>query len=163
MTAVLEILEAREQDVDHIMTFIQELAEYEREPDAVIATHDDLHRALFNENPNVFAVVCWEGGSPIGFALYFFNFSTWLGRNGLYLEDLYVTPSHRGKGAGKQLLSHLANIAVKKGCGRFEWSVLDWNQPAIEFYESFGAKPQSEWTTYRLTGKALEDLAATAC
>jgi len=116
VTAVLEILEAREQDVDHIMTFIQELADYEREPDAVIATHDDLHRALFNENPNVFAVVCWEGGSPIGFALYFFNFSTWLGRNGLYLEDLYVTPSHRGKGAGKQLLSHLANIAVKKGC-----------------------------------------------
>ena len=104
--------------------------------------------------------MCRDGDIPIGFALYFYNFSTWLGRHGLYLEDLYVTPEHRGKGAGKALLQHLAGIAVAEGCGRFEWSVLDWNQPAIDFYESMGAKPQSEWVGYRLTGEALQALAS---
>lgn len=142
------------------MRFIQELAEYEREPDAVLATAHDLHAALFCDNPKVFCVICREGNEAIGFALFFFNFSTWLGRYGLYLEDLYVTPEHRGKGAGKKLLAHLAATAVAKGCGRFEWSVLDWNQPAINFYESVGARPQSEWTTYRLTGHALHELAS---
>ena len=104
--------------------------------------------------------MCYDRDTPIGFALYFYNFSTWLGRHGLYLEDLYVTPEHRGKGAGKALLKHLARIAVAEGCGRFEWSVLDWNQPAIDFYESMGAKPQSEWVGYRLTGDALRALAS---
>ena len=162
MNSDFRLLAAREQDVHHIMRFIQELADYEREPDAVVASEQDLHTALFRDNPNVFAVICWEGETAVGFALYFFNFSTWLGKNGLYLEDLYVTPSHRGKGAGKKLFSHLAQIAVDNDCGRFEWSVLDWNQPAIDFYESFGARPQSEWTTYRLTGTSLEDLANSA-
>lgn len=159
MTMNLQIAAAKPDDVGHIMRFIQELADYEREPDAVVATADDLHTALFCSNPKVFCVICWEGDEAIGFALYFFNFSTWLGRHGLYLEDLYVTPARRGNGAGKKLLAHLAAIAVAQGCGRFEWSVLDWNQPAIDFYESVGARPQSEWTTYRLTGNALLGLA----
>lgn len=159
MSGTFQITIAREQDVTQILTFIQELAVYEREPDAVVATHDDLCKALFGPAPKVFAVLCWEDDTPVGFALYFFNFSTWLGQHGIYLEDLYVTPSFRGRGAGKLLLQHLAGIAVAEGCGRFEWSVLNWNKPAIDFYESVGARPQSEWMVYRLTGQALEDLA----
>jgi GNAT superfamily N-acetyltransferase len=155
----IDIASARPEDVPQIHAFVTELAIYEREPDAVLATEQDFHRVLFGESPRAFAVMCREGQTPIGFALYFYNFSTWLGRHGLYLEDLYVTPEHRGKGAGKALLQHLARIAVAEGCGRFEWSVLDWNQPAIDFYESMGAKPQSEWIGYRLTGDALNALA----
>lgn len=146
-------------DIPRILAFIRELAEYEREPDAVVASEADLKAALFGEAPRVFAVLCWDRDKPVGFALYFFNFSTWLGRHGLYLEDLYVTPDERGRGAGKLLLRHLARVAVAEGCGRFEWSVLDWNQPAIDFYQSFGAVPQSEWTIYRLHGAALERFA----
>ena len=155
----IDIAPARPEDVPQIHAFVTELAIYEREPDAVLATEEDFHRVLFCESPRAFAVMCRDGQTPIGFALYFYNFSTWLGRHGLYLEDLYVTPEHRGKGAGKALLQHLARIAVAEGCGRFEWSVLDWNQPAIDFYESMGAKPQSEWIGYRLTGDALAALA----
>lgn len=158
MSAPLTIQPARPNDIGQMMQFIQDLADYEKEPDAVVATAADLQRELFNESPRVFAVICWDGDEAVGFALYFFNYSTWLGRQGLYLEDLYVDPKHRGRGAGKALLTHLAQIAVAEGCGRFEWSVLDWNQPAIDFYESLGARPQSEWTTYRLTGDALAAL-----
>jgi GNAT superfamily N-acetyltransferase len=156
----ISIAPATPKDVTQIWQFVVELAIYEREPDAVIATKEDFHRVLFCESPRAYAVMCRDGDVPIGFALYFYNFSTWLGRHGLYLEDLYVTPEHRGKGAGKALLQHLAGIAVAEGCGRFEWSVLDWNQPAIDFYESMGAKPQSEWVGYRLTGEALQALAS---
>ena len=156
----ISIAPATPEDVPQIWQFVVELAIYEREPDAVIATKEDFHRVLFCESPRAYAVMCRDGDVPIGFALYFYNFSTWLGRHGLYLEDLYVTPEHRGKGAGKALLQHLAGIAVAEGCGRFEWSVLDWNQPAIDFYESVGAKPQSEWVGYRLTGEALQALAS---
>jgi GNAT superfamily N-acetyltransferase len=162
VSGTFQITIAREQDVAQIMTFIQELAVYEREPDAVVATHDDLRKALFGPAPKVFAILCWEDDTPIGFALYFFNFSTWLGQHGIYLEDLYVTPSSRGRGAGKLLLQHLAGIAVAEDCGRFEWSVLNWNKPAIDFYESVGARPQSEWMVYRLAGQALEDFACGA-
>ncbi len=156
----ISIVPATPEDVTQIWQFVVELAIYEREPDAVIATKEDFHRVLFCESPRAYAVMCRDGDIPIGFGLYFYNFSTWLGRHGLYLEDLYVTPEHRGKGAGKALLKHLAGIAVAEGCGRFEWSVLDWNQPAIDFYESMGAKPQSEWVGYRLTGEALDALAS---
>jgi GNAT superfamily N-acetyltransferase len=156
----ISIAPATPEDVPQIWQFVVELAIYEREPEAVIATKEDFHRVLFCESPRAYAVMCRDGDIPIGFALYFYNFSTWLGRHGLYLEDLYVTPEHRGKGAGKALLQHLAGIAVAEGCGRFEWSVLDWNQPAIDFYESVGAKPQSEWVGYRLTGEALQALAS---
>jgi GNAT superfamily N-acetyltransferase len=153
------ITEALPDDLGIILGFIQELADYEREPDAVIATVDDLRAALFCEQPKVFAVICRDAEKPVGFALYFFNFSTWLGQHGVYLEDLYVTPAQRGRGAGKALLRHLARIAVDNNCGRFEWSVLDWNEPAIRFYESLGARPQSEWITYRMTGAELNALA----
>ena len=156
----ISIAPATPEDVPQIWQFVIELAIYEREPEAVIATKEDFHRVLFCESPRAYAVMCRDGDIPIGFALYFYNFSTWLGRHGLYLEDLYVTPEHRGKGAGKALLQHLAGIAVAEGCGRFEWSVLDWKQPAIDFYESMGAKPQSEWVGYRLTGEALQALAS---
>ena len=119
-----------------------------------------IRDSLFGEGSSSHALVCERDGQPIGYAVYFFNYSTWLGKHGLYLEDLYISPEARGGGAGKALLQHLARIAVARDCGRFEWSVLDWNSPAIAFYQSFGARPQDEWTTYRLTGQALRDFAA---
>lgn len=149
---------ARVEDVPVIAGLIRELAIYEREPDAVVATEDDLRRALFGPSPAVFAHVAEEDGTVVGYALWFLTYSTWLGRHGIYLEDLYVTPAHRGRGHGKALLTELAAIAVRRGHGRVEWSVLDWNRPAIDFYESIGAIPMDEWTGYRLTGPALEKL-----
>jgi GNAT superfamily N-acetyltransferase len=119
-----------------------------------------IQASLFGAGSTAHALICERDGQPIGYAVYFFNYSTWLGQHGLYLEDLYISPEQRGGGAGKALLRHLAQLAVSRGCGRFEWAVLDWNQPAIDFYLSFGAKPQDEWTTYRLTGQALRDFAA---
>ena len=119
-----------------------------------------IRDSLFAEGSTAHGLICDNDGQPIGYAVYFFNYSTWLGKHGLYLEDLYVSPEARGLGAGKALLRHLAQLAVARDCGRFEWSVLYWNTPAIDFYESFGARPQSEWTTYRLTGQALLDFAA---
>lgn len=162
MQPSFQITPAEPEDVTTILHFITELAVYEREPDAVVATEQSLVDALFCASPKVFALICREHDIAVGFALYFFNYSTWLGQHGLYLEDLYVTPEYRGRGAGKQLFQHLAGIAVDENCGRFEWSVLNWNQPAIDFYESFGAKPQSEWVGYRMTGEALSALADSA-
>jgi GNAT superfamily N-acetyltransferase len=146
-------------DVGTILRFVRELAEYEREPDAVVATEPMLAEALFGHRSAAEAVIAEAAGAPIGFALFFHNFSTWTGRRGLYLEDLYVTPEARGSGAGRALLAHLAGVALDRGCARFEWSVLDWNAPAIAFYRKIGAEPMAEWTTQRVTGDALRALA----
>ncbi|MFU8765005.1 MAG: GNAT family N-acetyltransferase [Haliea sp.] len=159
MSALL-IRQAQPQDCALILRFVRDLALYEKALNEVTATEENLRGLLFAEHPRVFALICELDGEAAGFALYFYNFSSWLGRLGLYLEDLYVDPAQRGRGAGKALLQHLAKQAVAEGCGRFEWNVLDWNEPAIQFYESFGARPQSEWVGYRLAGKALEDFAA---
>ena len=154
-----DIRPATYADVATILRFIRELAAYEREPDAVEATDASLALALFGEHPAAEAVIAEHGGEPVGFALFFHNFSTWTGRRGLYLEDLYVTPDARGQGAGRALLVHLARLALDRGCGRFEWSVLDWNTPAIDFYRKIGAVPMKEWTIQRVTGDALVALA----
>ena len=155
----VEIRQATIEDSALIHKFVIELATYEKAEHEVLATVADIENALFGDNTTTKAVICYFNNEPIGFAVYFFNFSTWLGKHGLYLEDLYVTQKYRGVGAGKALLKYLANIAISKKCGRFEGKVLDWNEPAIQFYESIGAKPQNEWIGYRLTGKALEDFA----
>ena len=151
-------------DVPEILALISELAEYERALDQAVATEEQLHAALFGPAPTVYAhmAVDAESGRPVGFALWFLTFSTWLGRNGIYLEDLYVRPEYRGAGHGRALLTELARIAVERGYQRVEWQVLNWNEPSIAFYKSLGAFPQDEWTTYRLTGGALGDLAARA-
>lgn len=158
----VQIRPAAPADVPAMFRFINELARYEREPDAVVATEEMIRHSLFDEGHVAHGLIATLGGEPRGFAIYFFNFSTWLGRPGLYLEDLYVTPASRGSGVGRALLTSLARVAVERGCGRMEWSVLDWNEPAIEFYRSLGARPQDEWTVYRLTGKTLEDVARQA-
>jgi len=155
----IEIRKATIEDSAPIHRFITELAAYEKAENEVLATVADIENSLFGGNTATNAIICYFNNEPIGFAVYFFNFSTWLGKHGLYLEDLYVSPEHRGVGAGKALLKHLAKVAVSKNCGRFEWSVLDWNEPAIQFYNSIGAKPQNEWIGYRLAGKALEEFA----
>ena len=159
MTTTLQIRPATPADTDLILQFVRELAIYEKAESEVLSTPKHVHQTLFCPSPKVFGLICLDGDTPVGFAVYFFNYSTWQGRHGLYLEDLYVSPKHRGLGAGKALLRHLAQIAVEHDCGRFEWSVLDWNTPAIEFYDSLGARPQSEWIRYRLTGQGLLDLA----
>ncbi|WCL53672.1 GNAT family N-acetyltransferase [Gimibacter soli] len=146
-------------DVPVILSFIKELAEYERLSHLVVATEETLGAALFGDRPQAEVVIAALGGKDVGFALFFHNFSTFLGKQGLYLEDLYVRPEARGAGAGKALLKHLAKIAVERDCGRFEWSVLDWNEPSIQFYKSLGAKPMDEWTIFRLDGDALTALA----
>lgn len=147
-------------DVPQILAFVRELAEFEREPDAVLATEPMLEAALFGPRPAAEAVIAENAaGTPLGFALFFQNFSTWTGLPGLYLEDLYVTPAARGAGVGKALLRHLADIALTRGYARFEWSVLDWNQPAIDFYRAMGATGMDEWTVQRVTGDALLALA----
>jgi GNAT superfamily N-acetyltransferase len=144
-------------DVPTIRTLIADLAEYEREPQAAKATEEQLHAALFGEHPAVFALIAEDdAGAPVGFALYFLNFSTWNGTHGIYLEDLFVRPEARGGGHGRALLQELARIAVERGYGRVEWSVLDWNEPSIGFYKALGAVPMDEWTTMRLTGEALQ-------
>jgi GNAT superfamily N-acetyltransferase len=148
------------EDVPTILRFIRELAEYERALDQVEATEEDLERALVGPAPAVFAHLAEnEEGEPVGFALWFLNFSTWTGRHGIYLEDLYVTPEARGRGHGKALLSELARIAVERGYARYEWSCLDWNEPSIRFYKSLGAEAMTEWTGYRLSGRALRMVA----
>jgi GNAT superfamily N-acetyltransferase len=158
----LTIRPATPDDAELILRLITELAIYEKAEHEVKTDAAGIRDSLFAEDSSAHGLICERDGQAIGYAVYFFNYSTWLGKHGLYLEDLYVSPEARGLGAGKALLRHLAQLAVARGCGRFEWSVLDWNTPAIEFYESFGARPQSEWTTYRLTGQALLDFAASS-
>lgn len=146
-------------DVPVILRLVRELAEYERALDKVVATEALLHDALFGATPAAEALIADQDGAAVGLALFFHNFSTWTGWRGIYLEDLYVTPGARGQGIGKGLLTRLAAIAVERGCTRFEWAVLNWNTPAIDFYRSLGAEPMTEWTTNRLTGDALTRLA----
>lgn len=155
------IREAKDRDSATILALIIELAIYEKAEKSVLATEETIRQTLFGDVASAKAIVCEnEKGQVLGYAIYFYNYSTWLSKKGLYLEDLYVSEHARGLGIGKKLLTYLAKLAVKEGCGRFEWSVLDWNTPAIDFYESLGAKPQSEWTVYRLTGDALTKLAS---
>ncbi|RFU37348.1 GNAT family N-acetyltransferase [Actinomadura logoneensis] len=149
---------ARSEDVPTILGLIRDLAEYERAAHEVRATEDDLLRSLFGPEPKVFAHVAELDGRVVGFALWFLSYSTWLGRHGVYLEDLYVSPEARGKGFGRALLAELTRIADQRGYGRVEWSVLDWNAPAIGFYESLGARPQEDWTVYRLTEDTFPSL-----
>jgi GNAT superfamily N-acetyltransferase len=160
MTTVIR--SARPDDVAAIYQLIRELAEYERAAHEVTGTQEDLRRALFGDRPAVFAHVAEHDGRVAGFALWFVNYSTWLGRHGIYLEDLYVTPELRGRGLGRLLLAELAAICVQRGYGRLEWWVLDWNEPARGFYASLGAVPMDEWTVHRLTGPALHELAVRA-
>lgn len=148
------------EDSALILSFIQGLAEYEKLADQVVATEQQLIKSLFGANPAAEVVIAECAGEPAGFALFFHNYSTFLAQPGLYLEDLFVLPAFRGKGLGKLLLSYLANLAVARGCGRFEWSVLDWNQPAIDFYQSQGANVLHDWRITRLTGTELQALAA---
>lgn len=143
-------------DVDKILEFIKELAEYEKMSADVVADTDLLRKWIFEEN-KAEVIFALEDEKEVGFALFFHNFSTFLGRSGLYLEDLFVKPQYRGKGYGKGLLKELARIAVERDCGRFEWVCLDWNKPSIDLYLSLGAEPQEEWTIYRMSGKALQD------
>ena len=142
-----------------ILQLIRALATYERAPEEVIATEEQLVDVLFGKRPAAEVLLAFEGSSPAGFALFFHNFSTWLGRPGLYLEDLFVKPEKRGKGYGRALLIELARIAMERGCGRMEWAVLDWNEPAIKFYRALGAKPMDEWTVFRLKRDGIEKLA----
>ncbi|CZF78446.1 Acetyltransferase (GNAT) family protein [Grimontia celer] len=151
----IEIRDATIEDASTILRFITELARYEKAEHEVKTSIEAIEQSLFSEEANARAIMCLLGNEPVGFAVYFFNYSTWLGKNGLYLEDLYVSPEYRNIGAGKAILKYLAELAVSKKCGRFEWSVLDWNEPAINFYQSIGAKPQEEWITYRMDGDAL--------
>ena len=151
---------ATRQDAALILHFISSLAEYERMSDEVVATEELLEEWLFDKKAAEVLFVC-EEGVEVGFALFFHNFSTFLGRAGIYLEDLFVDPAHRGKGYGTALIRELARIAVTRGCGRLEWCCLDWNEPSIEFYKNLNAVPMSEWTTFRVTGKTLEELAST--
>lgn len=156
----ITIRKALSSDVASILNFVRELAIYEKAEHEVIATEEILRESLFTASPVAFALLCEIDGEPVGFALYFYNYSTWLGKKGLFLEDLYVSPSHRGQGAGLALFRHLASIALKQDCGRMEWNVLDWNEPAIGFYKSLGAKAQDEWVGYRLQEAGIAKLGA---
>ena len=157
----VRIVRATERDVPVILQMIRDLAEYERMADEVVATETSIRESLFGAHPDAEVIIAYTDDQPSGFALYFHNYSTFLGRRGLYLEDLFVKPSFRGRGIGKRLLVELARIAVERGCGRFEWSVLDWNEPAIGFYKTLGAQPMDSWTIFRVTEDALTRLAQT--
>jgi len=157
-----QIRAAKVEDVSIILELIRDLATYERAPDDVVATKEQLVDVLFGERPVAEVLLAFEEESPVGFAVYFYNFSTWLGRPGLYLEDLFVKPEKRGKGYGRALLVELAKIARDRGCGRMEWAVLDWNEPAINFYRALGAMPMHEWTVFRLTREEIAKLANAA-
>lgn len=149
---------ANAADVPEILRLIQALAEYEKLRDEAVATVDDLRQTLFGARPAAEVLLAESDGRAVGMALFFQNYSTFLGKPGIYLEDLFVEPALRGQGIGKALLQAVARLAVERGCGRFEWSVLDWNQPAIDFYQSLGARPMSDWTIFRVTGAALAKL-----
>ena len=161
MATPFEIRGTTEADLPVILQLIRHLATYEREPNAVVATEPGLREVLFGPNHSAEVLLALENGEPVGFAVYFYNFSTWLGRPGLYLEDLFVRPEKRGKGYGRGLLERLAQIAQERGCGRMEWAVLDWNDPAIQFYRKLGANPMEEWTVFRLTEEGIAKLAST--
>ena len=154
----LNIRIAEEKDISLIFNFIKDLAEYEKLSDTVIANEETIFNSIFVKK-SAEVVIAEYDGTPVGFAVFFHNFSTFIGKPGLYLEDLFVKPEFRGKGFGKALLVYLAKLAVERDCGRFEWSVLNWNTPAIEFYKSLGAKPMDEWTVFRLSGLELNKLA----
>jgi GNAT superfamily N-acetyltransferase len=154
-----EIRPAHVEDVPIILELIRDLATYERAPNEVTATEEQLVDVLFGERRAAEVLLAFEGQSPVGFAVFFYNFSTWLGRPGLYLEDLFVKPDKRGKGYGRALLVELAKIARDRECGRMEWAVLDWNEPAIKFYRALGAEPMHEWTVFRLTNDGIARLA----
>ena len=160
--ADFQIRAAHAEDVPIILQLIRDLATYERAPHEVTATEKQLADVLFGKRPAAEVLLAFEGQSPVGFAVYFYNFSTWLGRAGLYLEDLFVKPEKRGNGYGRALLVELAKIAMERGCGRMEWAVLDWNEPAIKFYRALGAKPMHEWTVFRLTRDEIARLADAA-
>ena len=154
-----EIRPAQRGDVAIILELIRELATYERAPNEVTATEEQLVDVLFGPRPAAEVLLAFDEETPVGFAVFFHNFSTWLGQPGLYLEDLFVRPEQRGKGYGRALLVHLAKIAHERGCGRMEWAVLDWNEPAIQFYKKLGALPRDEWTVFRLTRDGIAKLA----
>jgi GNAT superfamily N-acetyltransferase len=154
-----EIKPAVETDAPLILSFIKKLAVYEKLAHKVTANEDILRETLFGERRNAEVVIGYQGGHPVGFALFFHNYSTFLGRPGIYLEDLFVDEEHRGKGFGKALLAHLARLAKERNCGRLEWAVLNWNEPSIKFYKALGAAPMNDWTVFRLTGDALDELA----
>jgi GNAT superfamily N-acetyltransferase len=158
MTDVLRIERAAPGDTPVVLRMIKALAEYEKLAPEVVATEDLLREALF-EKRSAEVVLAFAGDEPVGFAVFFHNFSTFLGRPGMYLEDLFVLPEWRGRGFGRQLFAHVASLAVERGCGRMEWAVLDWNEPAIGFYKKLGAEPMDQWTVYRLTGRALKEAA----
>ena len=155
----LRIVSANERDVPLILEFIRELADYEKMLDRVEATEERLRDTLFGEKPAASCVLAFHGDRPVGFALFYYTYSTFAGLPGLYLEDLFVKPDARGQGLGRALLRHLARLAKEKGCWRIEWAVLHWNKSAIGFYESLGAVPMNEWAVYRLSNEALETLA----
>ena len=161
MTPALDvrITSATERDVPVVLSLIKALADYERLAHEVEATEDDVRESLFGDWPSAEVVLAHVGVDVAGFALFFHNYSTFLGRRGLYLEDLFVLPAYRSRGVGRRLLSHLARLAVERKCGRMEWSVLDWNESAILFYQCIGAVPMDDWTVYRLSGDALDRLA----
>jgi GNAT superfamily N-acetyltransferase len=156
----LRITPATERDVPLILRLIKDLAEYERMSNEVVATEEGLRATLFGPRPAAEVLIGYAGEEPAVFALFFHNFSTFVGKPGLYLEDLFVVPKFRGRGYGKALLARLAQIAIERNCGRFEWTVLDWNEPAIGFYRKLGAVPMEDWTIFRVSGDALETLAA---
>lgn len=160
MTDVFEVKAAAIQDIPLILSFIKELAEYEKLLHEVVATEDLLKETLFGEHAHAEVCLGYLNQAPVSFALYFHNFSTFLGRPGIYLEDLFVKPEARGKGIGQKMLAYLAHLAKSRKCGRLEWWVLDWNETAINFYKRIGAKAMDEWTVYRVADQALDDLAA---
>lgn len=155
----MELRPAKPEDCETLLALVRALAEYEKLSHLATGTVEQLHAELFGAAPVIEAVIAWEGERAAGFALYFHNFSTFLARRGLYLEDLFVIPEARGRGIGKALIRHCARLAVERGCGRFEWAVLDWNRPALEFYESIGAALLPDWQICRMTGEALERFA----
>jgi GNAT superfamily N-acetyltransferase len=156
---VLVIRPAQTGDCALLLAFVRELALYEKQPEEVVATESDFLRDGFGERPRFEAAIAEWDGEAAGFALWFYNYSTWVGRHGLYLEDLFVRPAHRGQGVGKALLVHLARLAFEQGCARYQWQVLDWNTPSIRFYEALGARRLPEWVTMRVEGEALAALA----
>lgn len=156
----IDIRPARESDVPVILSLIRGLADYERLAHEVVATEDLLRESLFGAASQAEVIIAWSGESPAGFALFFHNYSTFLARRGIYLEDLFVRPEWRGHGIGKLLLARLAAMAIERGCGRLEWAVLDWNEPAIRFYRAVGARAMDDWTVFRVTGDALSALAS---